>query len=215
MVTEPTGVGAEPLSSAWFSLRPGQFHRRWYHRQPALPRPGALHPRLPRVAQVSADCELHCRYGRDERRSPDSPIPVHDRGLRSPHRSLSRSCCWDTTGRLPRSECRTSWPCTGSGPAAGHCGVGQRLGLQPSFDHARHVQGFDTQGVVLSDQGKADVVVRVIAQSDHPALGVVDAPLGFPPTPAAGRPARLRPLPATQSAQRVAVGLGIGIFPAA
>ena len=149
MVTEPTGVGAEPLSSARFSLHPGQFHRRWGHRQPALPRPGALHPRLPRV---SADCELHSRYGRAARLSPDSPIPVHGRGLRSPHRSLNRSCCWDTTGRPPLSEYRTSWPCTGSGPASWHASVGQRLGLQPSFDHARHVQGPDTQGVVLAHQ---------------------------------------------------------------
>ena len=64
MVTEPTGVGAEPLSSAWFSLQPGQFHRRQCSRQPALPRPGALHSRLPRVAQVSADCELRSGSGR-------------------------------------------------------------------------------------------------------------------------------------------------------
>ena len=30
MVTEPTGVGSDPLPSAWFSLQPGQFHGRWY-----------------------------------------------------------------------------------------------------------------------------------------------------------------------------------------
>ena len=91
MVTEPTGVGVEPLSSAWFSLQPGQFHRRWYHRQPALPRPGALPSRLPRVAQVSADCELRSRYGRDACRSWGSPISVHGRGLRSPHRYFPRT----------------------------------------------------------------------------------------------------------------------------
>ena len=46
-------------------LHPGQFHRRWDHRQPALPRPGASHPRLPRVAPVSAGCELRSRSGRE------------------------------------------------------------------------------------------------------------------------------------------------------
>ena len=48
-------------------------------------------------------------------------------------------------------------------------------------------------GVVLADQGAADVVVRVIAQSDHPSLGAVNASLGFPPTPAAQPPASLCP----------------------
>ena len=28
-----------------------------------------------------------------------------------------RSCCWETTGRLPKCGCRTSWGCTVSGPA--------------------------------------------------------------------------------------------------
>ena len=60
----------------------------------------------------------------------------------------------------------------------------------------------------------ADVVVRVIAQACYPALGAVDAALSLPPAAAAGRAAHLRPLPATQSAQCVAVGPGIGIFPA-
>ena len=78
---------------------------------------------------------------------------------------------------------------------AGHSGVGQRPGLQTSFYHAGDVQGLDTQGVVLAHQGTADVVVRVVAQACYPAVGVVDAALGFPPTAASGRAARMLPTP--------------------
>ena len=91
----------------------------------------------------------------------------------------------------------------------GHAGVGQRLGLQASFDHARDVQRLDAKGVVLADQGAADVVVRVIAQSDHPSLGAVNASLGFPPTPAAQPPASLCPLPAAQCAQSAVISFGV------
>ena len=78
MVTKPTQVGCWPVSSAWFSLQPGQFHRRQCSRQPALPRLGALHLRLPRVAQVSADCELRSSSGR---RSWCRPSLAHGPGL--------------------------------------------------------------------------------------------------------------------------------------
>ena len=78
MVTKPTWVGCWPVSLAWFSLQPGQFHRRQCSRQPALPRPRALHLRLPRVAQVSADCELRSGSGR---RSWGRPSLAHGPGL--------------------------------------------------------------------------------------------------------------------------------------
>ena len=153
MVTLPTWVRCRPLSSAWFSLQPGQFHRRWNHRRPAPSRPGALHPRLPRVAQVSADCELRSGYGRDERRSWGSSTsrsrprsPIHHT------RSLSRSYCWNTTGRPPRvSSTVPVGLVLDLVQQAGHSGVGQRPGLQSSFDHASDVQGLDAECMVLAD----------------------------------------------------------------
>ena len=42
-----------------------------------------------------------------------------------------------------------------------------------------------------------------------PGVGCGRCDVSLPPAPAARRPARLRPLPATQSAQRVAVSLGV------
>ena len=83
MVTKPTWVGCWPVSLAWFSLQPGQFHRRQCSRQPALPRPRALHLRLPRVAQVSADCELRSGSGC---RSWCRPSLAHGPGLACRHR---------------------------------------------------------------------------------------------------------------------------------
>ena len=83
---------------------------------------------------------------------------------------------------------------------AGHSSVGERLGLQPSLNHARHVEGLNAQGVVLSDQGKADVMVRVVAQAGYPAVGLVQAALGFPPSPAARCASRLGLLPAAEFA---------------
>ena len=76
---------------------------------------------------------------------------------------------------------------------AGHSGVGQRPGLQPSFDHARHVQGLDTHGVVLADQGKADVVVGVVAQAPLPGGGSGRCAVGLPTSP--GCPASGAPAP--------------------
>ena len=69
------------------------------------------------------------------------------------------------------------------GQQAGHAGVGEGLGLQSGPDHACDVQGFDTQGVVLADQGPADLMVRIASQSRGPAVSTVDTVLRLPPSP--------------------------------
>ena len=53
-------------------------------------------------------------------------------------------------------------------------------------------------GVVVAYQRPADVVVSVVAQPHHPAVGAVETLLGRTPALAAWRAAGLRPLPALQ-----------------
>ena len=152
-------------------------------------------------------------------RSCMTPQPGHDHwGCRlrlcSPHRRRNRSCCWDTTGQPRQRGYRTTGPCNGSAPAGSDiAGVGQGLGLQTRPDHAGDVQGLDAQGVVLRHQRAADVMVGIVSQALGATVGAVDAPLGFPPAPAARRSPRLGTLPTAERFERISVAIGIGILP--
>ena len=129
--------------------------------------------------------------------------------LRSPHRhaqqvSLVRIATGASITRvpLPASVLATV------SQHAGHSGVDlDALGeCSPAGEHGRRsgVCASCTWCGTCGGQGKADVVVGVIAQACYPAVGAVNATLSLPPAPAARRSPRLRPLPATQSTHRVA-----------
>ena len=97
-----------------------------------------------------------------------------------------------------------------------HAGVGLCL-RRPAFHHAHYVQIFDHEGLILSDQARGHLVLRVATQSHDAPLEPVLTPLRFPPAPTARRPARLRPLPSLQLALsqvirlRVLPGLCLGV----
>ena len=56
-------------------------------------------------------------------------------------------------------------------------------------------------------------MVGVVPQALGAAVGAVNAPLGFPPAPAARRAPCLCTLPTAERFERTAVALGIGIPP--
>ena len=154
------------MSSAWFSLQPGQFHRRWNHRWPALPRPGALHPRLPRVAQVSAGCELRSRCGRERHRSWGRTTWVPGRVPCSARRRRSRSCCWDTIGRPPRCGWRTTGPTTPSRTRSGFAHVADLAEIEGNdlnLNISRHVD--TTEPVETLSVGEALAQLRKAERS--------------------------------------------------
>ena len=75
-----------------------------------------------------------------------------------------------------------------------------RLGGRRGLGSAWIGIGICPKGAVLADQGPADLMVRVVAQSRGPAVTTVDTVLRLPPAPAAFGAAGLCSLPAFQAA---------------
>ena len=82
-----------------------------------MPRPGPSHPHPSRVAQVLTACELHCGCGRGWCRTPGTTRGALVRVRCCDGRTLSMSCCSDTTGPLRPGGCRTIRTCSVSGSA--------------------------------------------------------------------------------------------------